>query len=41
LGFPTTFLNGKPIQMMIEGRMQDVGAISLSDFIQKIEQAMP
>ncbi len=41
LGFPTTFLNGKPIQMMVEGRMQDVGAISLSDFIQKIEQAMP
>ncbi len=40
LGFPTTFLNGQPMQMMIEGKMQTVGAVSLEDFIKIIEQKL-
>jgi len=40
LGFPTTFLNGKPIQMFIQGEMKDVGAITLEDFISNINKVL-
>jgi hypothetical protein len=37
LGVPSTFLNGKPITLFIEGRDQAVGAIDINTFTQKIQ----
>jgi len=38
LGVPSTFLNGYPITMLIEGSEQAVGAIDLNTFNQKIDK---
>lgn len=38
LGVPSTFLNGKPLTMLIEGKEQAVGAIDLITFNQKIQE---
>ncbi len=37
LGVPSTFLNGYPVTLMIEGKEQAVGAIDLNTFNQKID----
>ncbi len=36
LGVPSTFINGQPITLFIEGRDQMVGAIDLNTFVEKI-----
>lgn len=38
LGVPSTFLNGKPLTLLIEGKEQAVGAIDLVTFNQKIQE---
>jgi len=38
LGVPTTFLNGKPLTMLIDGKEQAVGAIDINVFNQKIQE---
>jgi len=38
LGVPSTFLNGRPITMLIQGKEQVVGAIDINVFNQKIQQ---
>jgi len=40
LGFPTTFFNDKQMQMLIQGTMQSVGAVSLEDFIKNINKEL-
>ena len=40
LGFPTTFFNDKQMQMLIQGTMQSVGAVSLDDFITNLNKEL-
>jgi len=38
LGVPSTFLNGYPITLLIEGKEQAVGAIDINTFNKKINE---